>query len=42
MRHLLIALAISLGISIVTTSSKRTEGVEIEKDENVAEGVGRQ
>jgi len=36
MKHLLIALAIILGISIVTTSSKRTEGVEIEKVENVA------
>lgn len=36
MRHLLIALAVILGISIVTASSKRTEGVEIEKIENVA------
>ena len=36
MRHLLIALAVIFGISIVTASSKRTEGVEIEKIENVA------
>ncbi len=35
MRHLLIALAIILGIFIVTTSCKMTEGVEIEKVENV-------
>ena len=35
MRHSLIALAIILVIFIVTTSCKITEGVEIEKDENV-------
>jgi len=35
MRHSLIALAIILGIFIVTTSCKITEGVEIEKVENV-------
>lgn len=35
MRHSLIALVIILGILIVTTSCKITEGVEIEKVENV-------
>ena len=35
MRHSLIALAIILGIFIVTISCKITEGVEIEKVENV-------
>jgi hypothetical protein len=35
MRHSLIAQAIILGIFIVTTSCKITEGVEIEKVENV-------
>lgn len=38
MRHSLIALAIILGIFIVTTSSKRTEGVEIENVAKVSEG----
>jgi len=35
MRHLLIALVIILGVFIVTTSCKITEGVELKKVENV-------
>ncbi len=37
MRHTLIALAILLGIIIVTTSCKITEGVEKERVENITE-----